>query len=314
MTPPDIVVSEFMDQAAVDSLSDEFDVHYDPALVDDRGRLLALIGDTRALIVRNRTLVDSDLLDSAPRLTVVGRLGVGLDNIDMAACSERSVVVKPATGANTAAVAEYVIAAIMVLIRGVFHAADRVLDGSWPRTDLMGGEVAGRQLGLIGLGTIAREVAARARGLGMTVVAHDPLLPADDAVWDTVGRATLDEVLAQSHAVSIHVPLTEETRGLINHESISKMRPGSVLVNTARGGIIDEDAVASALRSGHLGGAAIDVFEVEPVTGETGSHFSQTPNLIVTPHIAGITQESDARVGKVTVENVRSILRGETQP
>ncbi len=314
MTPPAIVISEFMDQSAVDSLSDEFAVHYDPALVDDRASLLTLLGDARALVVRNRTLVDSDLLDFAPKLAVVGRLGVGLDNIDLAACSERGVMVKPATGANTTAVAEYVIAAIMVLIRGVLHATDRVLDGSWPRTDLMGCEVAGRQLGLIGLGSIAREVAARARGLGMTVVAHDPLLPADDAAWATVGRATLDEVLAQSHAVSIHVPLTEETRGLINHDSISMMRPGSILINTARGGIIDEDAVVSAVRSGHLGGAAIDVFAVEPVTRERGSRFSQTPNLIVTPHIAGVTEESDARVGKVTVENVRSILRGATQP
>ncbi|MEA2011222.1 MAG: hydroxyacid dehydrogenase [Actinomycetota bacterium] len=307
---PDIVISEFMDEAAVDSLSDEFVTHYDPTLVDDRERFLALLGDARALVVRNRTLVDSDLLDVSPRLAVIGRLGVGLDNIDMTACSAYGVEVKPATGANTAAVAEYVIAAVMVLIRGVFLSTDRVLDGSWPRTESMGGEVAGRQLGLIGLGSIAREVAAHARGLGMTVVAHDPHLPMDDPAWATVERATLDEVLAQSHAVSVHVPLTDETRSLINHATISKMRPGSVLVNTARGGIVEESALVSALRSGHLAGAAIDVFAVEPVSKESGSHLAQTPNLIVTPHIAGITEESDARVGRTTVENVRGVLRG----
>lgn len=311
MTTPDIVITEFMNDDAAASLAEDFDVVYDPTLVDDRERLLGLLGDARAIIVRNRTQVDADLLAAGPKLLVVGRLGVGLDNIDMGACEARGVAVKPAIGANATAVAEYVIAAIMALTRGVFWASDRVLDGSWPRTDLAGGEVGGRQLGLLGLGTIAREVADRARALGMSVSAYDPFLPEDDPAWDGVESRPLDDILTQSDAVSIHVPLTDETRNLIDADTVSAMRSGSILVNTARGGIVDEDAVVDALRSGHLGGAALDVFSEEPMTGTTGSRYRGTPNLIATPHIAGISIESDVRVGEMTADSVRLVL-GET--
>ena len=313
MTKPDIVITEFMNEDAAASLAEDFDVVYDPTLVDDRDRLFGLLGDARAIIVRNRTQVDTELLDAGSNLLVVGRLGVGLDNIDTAACGERGIAVKPAVGANATAVAEYVIAAIMGLTRGVFWASDRVLDGSWPRTDLAGGEVGGRQLGLVGLGTIAREVAERARALGMAVSAFDPFLPDSDPAWDGVESRSLDGILTQSDAVSIHVPLTDETRNLIGSHNVSEMRPGSVLVNTARGGIVDEDAVIDALRSGHLGGAALDVFSEEPLTGATGSRYLNTPNLIVTPHIAGISIESDVRVGEMTADNVRLVL-GDSTP
>jgi (S)-sulfolactate dehydrogenase len=311
MTTPDVVITEFMNEAAVESLSQEYDALYDPSLVDDRSRLLGLLGGARAIVVRNRTTVDPELLAAAPRLQVVGRLGVGLDNIDLAACEERGIAVRPAIGANATAVAEYVIGAILALERGVFWATDRVLEGSWPRTDLKGGEIGGKRLGLVGLGTIAREVADRARALGMIVAAHDPFLPSDDPVWNEVDRTTLEDVLTGSDAISIHVPLTDETRNLIDAPTIAAMRPGSIVVNTARGGIIDEDALVAALRSGHLGGAAIDVFAEEPVDERAASRMADTPNLILTPHIAGITNESDVRVGSMTADHVRRALTGE---
>jgi len=309
MTNPDVVIVEFMDEAAVESLSDEFDVLYDPALVDDRTALITHLAAARALVVRNRTIVDADLLAAAPELVVVGRLGVGMDNIDTTACEALGIAVRPATGANTAAVAEYVIAAILVLTRGVFDSTDRVADGSWPRTDLLGGEVGDRTLGLIGLGAIASEIAGRAQGLSMNVIAHDPYLEGTDPAWRNVTRMSFDDVVSQADAVSIHVPLTAETQNLLDSDTIAGMRRGSILINTSRGGIVDEDAVVDALRTGQLGGAAIDVFAIEPVTAATGARFFDTPNLIATPHIAGITRESNARVGKMTADNIRQHLR-----
>ncbi len=307
---PDIVISEFMDIAAVDGLRGEFEVLYDPELVDRPDDLVAAVADARALIVRNRTRVTPDLLAAAPGLKAVGRLGVGLDNIDLDACAAGSVAVFPAVGANAAAVAEYVIAAVMSLTRAGFAATDRVVAGNWPRTELVGREVGGRRLGLVGFGTIAREVAVRARGLDMEIAAYDPFLDPDDAVWDGVVRLDLDDLLASSDALSIHVPLTDDTRNLVDAAAIAAMPEGAVLVNTARGGIIDEDALIDALRTGRLGGAALDVFASEPVDADNGVRFAGVPNLILTPHIAGITEESNTRVSAVTAENVARVLRG----
>lgn len=305
----DIVITEFMDAAAVDGLRRDYDVLYDPGFVDRRDELLGLLTDVRALIVRNRTQVDGALLAAAPDLVVVGRLGVGLDNIDVAACGARGVEVRPAFGANAVAVAEYVIAALLVLFRGAFRATDRVIAGDWPRTDLAGREVAGKCLGLVGFGSIAREVAPRAKALGMTVGAHDPYLPPDDPALGAVQMMALPDLLRSSEALSIHVPLTDETSRLIDAKALAMLPAGAVLVNTARGGVVDEDAVVDALRSGRLGGAALDVFESEPVSEAAGSRFAGVPNLLLTPHIAGITVESNARVSDVTAQNVREVLR-----
>lgn len=306
---PDIVISEFMDGSVASRLLDDFDGVYDPDLVDDRPRLLELLADARAIIVRNRTQVNQELLDAAPNLLAVGRLGVGLDNIDMDACAARGVDVFPAVGANAIAVAEYVIGAAMALVRGVYTATDRVTAGEWPRGELMGGEVFGRVLGLIGFGGIAREVAQRADGLGMSVVATDPYVPVDDPAWSGAERAeTIDGVLERADVVSLHVPLTDETRDLIDGEAIDRMKAGAVLVNTSRGGIVDEAAVAAALSDGRLGGAALDVFAAEPLQGEDADRWDGVPNVILTPHIAGITAEANVRVSEMTANAVRRAL------
>lgn len=306
---PDIVISEFMDKdIALEVLSD-FDVQYEPTIVDDRGALLASLADARAIIVRNRTQVDAELLDHAPNLKVVGRLGVGLDNIDLEACKSRDVAVCPATGANDAAVAEYAITAALVLLRGAWNATDRMVAGEWPRTDLMGREMSGKRLGLVGLGSIAQQVAARASALGMSISAFDPYLPADDPAWTDVRAATLSDLAADCDVISLHVPLTDETRHLIGVEFISSMREKAILINAARGGVVDESAVIEALREGRLGGAALDVFESEPLSGESGTAFAGISNVLLTPHIAGITEEANQRVSLVTAQNVLKHLR-----
>ena len=303
-----IVVSEFMDAPSVARLAAAHPTLSDPALVDDRPRLLAALTGARALVVRNRTQVDAALLAAAPRLEAVGRLGVGLDNIDLPACAARGVRVMPATGANALSVAEYVIAAALMLTRGCFFARDEMLAGGWPRGRLMGGEVAGRTLGLCGFGDIARLTADKAAALGMRVIAHDPYLAADHPAWAAVGRVTAAELLARADVLSLHVPLTPGTSNLIGAAALAAMKPGAILIDTARGGVIDEAAVADALRDGRLGGAALDVFAREPLDAAAAAVFAGVPNLILTPHVAGVTREGDARVGAVTADNVLAAL------
>lgn len=304
----DIVISEFMDEAIVRSAFAGRDVLYDPALVDRPGDLAAAVADARALIVRNRTQVRGALLAAAPKLRVVGRLGVGLDNIDVEACKARGIAVRPATGANDVSVAEYVITAMLVLLRRAWFATPDVIAGRWPRMSTIGGEVSGRTLGLIGLGAIARETAHRARALGMNIVAHDPHLPAEHAAWQLAARRELDALLAEADVVSLHVPLTAETRHMLGRANLSRMKRGAILVNAARGGIVDEAALAESLRSGHLGGAALDVFEREPLDAASAQVFAGVPNLLLTPHIAGVTEESNVRVSDVTARAVLAEL------
>lgn len=293
---------------SVEELRAAFDTLYEPTLSQDPEHLAAELAEARALVVRNRTTVAAATLDSAPRLRIVARLGVGLDNIDVAACSARGVEVAPAVGANAIAVAEYVLGALFVLFRGAFGLTGSVAAGNWPRDEAVGKELMGRRLGLVGYGSIAREVASRARALGMRVAAHDPYLAEDDETWASTDRTELARLMSSCDAVSIHVPLNESTSGLISQELIGSMRPGAVLVNTARGGIVDEDAVMDALRAGRLGGAALDVFGSEPVDADYGARFSGAPNLILTPHVAGITEESEARIGAHTVSSVKRAL------
>ncbi|MFQ6017331.1 MAG: hydroxyacid dehydrogenase [Kiloniellaceae bacterium] len=306
----DIVITEFMDDEVARELTRTHDVLYETDLVDRPADLVAAARDCRALIVRNRTRVDAELLDQCPKLRVIGRLGVGLERIDLAACAARNVVVCPARGANAIAVAEYVIAGLLLLFRGAFYATAQVLGGAWPRTELVGRELAGRALGLVGFGDIARHVAARAAGFGMRLLAFDPYIEPDDPIWRELGtaRVDLDRLLADSDAVSLHTPLTEETRHLIGAAAFAKMRPEAVLINTARGGVVDETALVDALKQGRIAGAMIDVFAEEPLSAGSAARFEAVPNLILTPHIAGVTKESNRRLSVVTIENVLRVL------
>ena len=311
----DILVTEFMDPRAVDSLRAEFDVHYDPDLHEDSAGIASRLGSARALIVRNRTRVGRELLAAGPRLVAVGRLGVGLDNIDLDACAERGVSVHPATGANVVAVAEYVIAAMLMMLRGAYRATDRVLAGEWPRTALIGREASGKTLGIVGFGAIGRAVARRATALGVGVAAYDPVLASGDSAWNAPGVrrfGDLAAMLAACDVVTLHVPLTGTTRHLIGATEIAVMKPGACIVNTARGGVLDEAAMAQALASGRLGAAALDVFEDEPLPAH--SRLTGIPNLYLTPHVAGLTEEANTRTGELVARLVRSALASAPGP
>ncbi|HTV66924.1 MAG TPA: hydroxyacid dehydrogenase [Rhizobiaceae bacterium] len=293
---PDIVVTEFMDEAAVSLLQTRYETLYNPTLVDRPDDLAAAVSDARALIIRNRTQVRGTLLEQATKLKCVGRLGVGLDNIDVDACKVRGIAVFPATGANDLSVAEYVITASLMLLRRAWLSSVEVAEGAWPRQKMIGRELAGKTMGLVGFGAIAREVGWRAAGFGMNVVAHDPYLMADDPAWQMVRNVSLDGLMELSDVVSLHVPLTASTVNVIDAQRLSLVKPDAILINAARGGVVDEAALAEALKAGKLGGAALDVFAEEPLTAETGAKFADIPNLILTPHIAGVTEESNVRV------------------
>ncbi|MBP0623335.1 hydroxyacid dehydrogenase [Cupriavidus consociatus] len=304
-----ICISEFMDPAAVQALTPGFDVRYEPGWVDQRPALLDALPEADALIVRNRTQVDAALLERSPALRVVGRLGVGLDNIDVGACRERGIQVIPAVGANARSVAEYVVTTAAMLLRGAYLASEQVAAGAWPRARLSEGrEALGKTLGLIGYGDIGRQTAALAQAFGMQVVAYDPMLSPDDPVWASTGATcvSLETLLEQSDAVSLHVPLVAATRHLIEVGRLAAMKSGAVLINTARGGVVDESALADALRAGHLAGAALDVFEAEPLSA--GSPLAGVPNLLLTPHIGGVTREANARVSMLIARQVRQAL------
>ena len=305
----DILITEFMDTAAVDSLRADFDVHYDPDLHQAPTGIAGRLGSARALIVRNRTRVDARLLAAGPRLVALGRLGVGLDNIDLDACAARGVSVHPATGANVTAVAEYVIAATLMMLRGAYRATDRVLAGEWPRTALMGREASGKTLGIVGFGAIGRAVAQRAAALGIRVAVFDPMLGVADPAWRALEVRRFDNLralLGESDVVTLHVPLADATRHLLGAAEFAAMKPGACIVNTARGGVLDESAMARALLSGKLGAAALDVFEDEPLPAH--SRLEGIPNLYLTPHIAGLTEEAHFRTGELIASRIRSAL------
>lgn len=308
---PDIVISEFMDDAPIERLREAYTVHRDDRLWQNRAELEALIADAKAIIVRNRTLIDASLIGKAPHLRVVGRLGAGLDNIDLAACKDRNVAVCPAIGANAEAVAEYVVTASLMLLRwAAFSGTARLMKGEWPREEMgEGREAAGKMMGLIGFGSIGQMTARKARALGFQTIAFDAFLPGDSPAWKETKRASLPDLLGQADIVSLHCPLTPQTRGLIGAKELAAMKAGAILINTARGGIVEEAALASALRSGHLGGAALDVFETEPLTSQTATLFAGLANTILTPHIAGVTVESNKRISAITVENVLKVLK-----
>ncbi len=281
---------------------------YDPELGERQDRLVEAAGTARALIVRNRTRVDEELLERLDALRVVGRLGVGLDNIDVEACARRGIPVRTAAGANADAVADYVVGAVLSLWRPALRDSDRVVRGTWPRSESIGTEAGGKTLGLLGLGLVSRAVARRAMALGMSVGAHDPYVAPGDRAWTGIANLDRDTVLASADALSIHLPLTEATARSIDAAAVGRMKPGALLINTARGGIVDEAAVLDALRTGSLGGAALDVFGDEPIDAAAGRRFEGVPNLILTPHIAGLTFESQERVGAMIAAAVTADL------
>ena len=284
--------------------SSGFDVEKRPGLAP--AELQAALKDCEGLIVRSETKVTADLLDAANSLRVIGRAGVGVDNIDVSAATIRGVVVMNAPDGNTITTAEHTIAMLIALARSIPQASSSLKSGRWDRKKFVGVELQGKTLGIVGLGRIGRVVASRARAMGMMIVAFDPFIAPEQARDLEIELATLDEVYARADFLTVHTPLTPETRGLIDREAISKMKKGARIINCARGGLVDEDALYEALTSGDIAGAALDVFVQEPPAAD--HKLLQLDQVIVTPHLGASTKEAQEGVAFTVAEQMRDYL------
>jgi D-3-phosphoglycerate dehydrogenase len=302
---PRVLVREPIAEAGVEFLRRRFDVDVDTELPVEQ--LPDRIGDYDALIVRSKTQVTDDLLSRAERLKVIGRAGTGVDNVDISAATRRGIIVANAPGSNMVSAAEHAVGLLLALARNIPQADRALRDGRWDRARFAGIELYDKTLGVIGFGRIGQLVAARARGLGMHVLAHDPFVAPERFREMQVMQAGLEELLRGSDFITLHAPLTPQTRNLISVEAIDRMRPGVRIVNAARGGLIDLDALVAALKDGLVAGAALDVFPEEPYT--SGEIF-QLDNVVVTPHLGASTQEAQDRAGVIVAEQVAAALSG----
>ncbi len=268
--------------------------------------LAADLADADAILVRSATKVDAGLIAAAPKLRIIARAGVGVDNVDVDAASARGILVVNAAGASSISVAEHACALMLALARGVPAADKSMKAGKWDKKNLLGTEIRGKTLGIAGFGRIGQEVAQRARAFGMHVITHDPFIAADLAAQSGVQLVSLDELCATADYISLHLPATKETRHLFDDGLFAKCKPGLRLINTARGELVDEAALKRAIESGVVAGAGLDVFEKEPPTDWS---LAQLPQVIATPHIAASTEEAQELVGIETAKTVRNFLR-----
>ena len=274
---------------------------------EERPRLAEIVADFDAMVVRSMTQVDAELLAAGKSLKVVGRAGIGVDNVDVVAATDRGILVVNAPTANLVSATEHTFALLLALARNVPAAQISMRAGEWNRKQFLGSELHGKTLGVVGLGRIGQGVAARARAFGMTVLAYDPFLDASAARRLDIELGELDDVIAAADIVTLHTPLTDQTRNLIDRARIAKMKPGALLVNCARGGIVDEEALLVALEEGRLGGAALDVFAEEPPSDR---RLVEHPRVVTTPHIGAQTREAQERVATETAKMLLAALDG----
>jgi D-3-phosphoglycerate dehydrogenase / 2-oxoglutarate reductase len=299
-----VVVAEKISPKAVDLLREKHWSLVTPEQMD--GNLAAQVESADALIVRSAVQVNGELLSHARKLRVIGRAGVGVDNIDLDAATRKGIAVMNTPGANAIAVAEHTLAMLLAMARHLCRADRSMHGGAWEKKSLQGTELRGKTLGVVGLGRIGMEVARRARAFDMEVVAHDPFVSVTVAKEQGIRMAKLEEVYAAADCLTLHVGLTAQTAEMINAESLKKMKRGVLLVNCARGELVDETALANALKQGQVKGAALDVFAEEPVKN---SPFAAMDNVILTPHIAGSTYEAQEAVGYQIALQVKEFLK-----
>jgi len=301
-----VLVSDPIAEAGIARLREVAEVDVKTGLTPDE--LKAIIGDYDALAVRSETKVTADVLAAAHRLQIIGRAGVGVDNIDVETATRRGVVVVNSPEGNTVAAAELTVAMLLSLARQIPQADASLRAGRWERKKFLGTEVYGKTLGIIGLGKIGGEVAHRARAFGMTLIAYDPFTTEERAADYGAALVTLDELYRRSDFITIHVPLNDQTRGLIGAEQIAKMKDGVRIINCARGGIVDEQALADAIRAGKVAGAAFDVFSKEPPPPDHS--LIQQPENVVTPHLGASTEEAQVNVALDIAEQIADVLAG----
>lgn len=301
-----VVVADRVAQAGLDEFAATPAIEVANVAGRPREELQRALSGAHALIVRSETRVTADLLTQAPELRVIARAGTGVDNIDVPAATRRGIAVMNAPGANTVSAAEHAIALLLALKRHIPGAAESMRRGEWDRKRFEGSELRGKTMGIVGLGRIGGRVAQLARAFGMTVLGHDPFLTPERGATLEVKLVALDDLLRQSDVVTLHLAQTEQTQRLINAERLALMKPSAVLVNTARGELVDEPALAAAVRAGRIAGAAIDVFSVEPLPAD--SPLRGLDHVILTPHLAASTTEAQERVSTETCRAVREAL------
>ena len=301
-----VLVSDSMSDIGLAALRAAPNVEVDLQTGLSAERLLEIIPAYDALLVRSATRVTAEVLRAGTRLRVVGRAGVGVDNIDVEAATQAGVIVVNAPTGNVVAAAEHTIAMLMALARNIPQADAHVRAGLWKRDKFMGVEVRGKLLGTVGLGRVAQEVVRRAQGLGMSVIAYDPYVTAEYATQRSVELVDLDTLVARADFLTLHVPLTPQTRHLISRERLALMQPTARLINVARGGILDEQALVEAVQTGKLAGAALDVYEHEPLDAD--SPLRGCPNIILSPHLGGSTVEAQEKVAEDVALQVLDVL------
>ncbi|MGI5125293.1 phosphoglycerate dehydrogenase [Pseudonocardia sp. CA-107938] len=308
-TPPVVLLAEKLAPSAVAQLGTGVEIrHVDGT---DRPALLAAVAGADALLVRSATLVDAEVLAAGPRLKVVGRAGVGLDNVDVQAATARGVMVVNAPTSNIVSAAEHAVALLLAAARNIPAADASLRAGKWARSAFTGTEINGKVAGIVGLGKIGQLVAQRLAAFGTSLIAYDPYVAPARAAQLGIELVELDELLSRADLISIHLPKTPETLGLIGKDQLALTRPGVIIVNAARGGLVDEDALAEAVRSGHVGGAGIDVYVTEPATA---SPLFELPQIVVTPHLGASTAEAQDRAGTDVARSVQLALAGEFVP
>ena len=298
-----ILITEFMDQSALDDLKSIFEVNFDPNLWRDKISILKFSKDTDGIIIRNKTKLSKEILSEFSKLKFIGRLGVGLDNIDMDYCSEKKIKVQPASGLNADSVAEYVIQAALSLLKKIPLLHQETVKGSWPRNSFTLNEIQGKTFGFIGFGEIAKKVFKRLEPFGVHCVAYDPYIDKNKVAEFKIELIDFEKLLQLSNIISIHLPLTNETKELINKDTFKKMTKSPIIINTSRGSIINEYDLLEAYRENLITGFALDVYEKEPVEKKFYDQISNDMNCILTPHIAGVTEESNFRVSKFIAES-----------
>ena len=293
-----ILITEFMETKSVELLKKKFDVTFDQELSKNHDKLKLLINNFDVLIVRNKTQVNKEILENTSRLKFIGRLGVGLDNIDTEYCKKNNIYVQPATGMNADSVAEFVIHASLSLLKNIPLVHKETLLGNWPRTSILSRELKGKKLGLLGFGLIAKKVSRLAKIFNSDIIAYDPFVnPGMGNEFNTklVGKKELFE---SSDIISIHLPLSDSTKNLLDYNVFKQMLKKPIIINSSRGSIVNERDLLRAYDERLISGFALDVYEVEPVQKEFLSSIKESTNCILTPHIAGVTEESNTRVSE----------------
>jgi D-3-phosphoglycerate dehydrogenase / 2-oxoglutarate reductase len=298
---PKVLVREEIAEAGMELLRARFDVD-----LDSESELASIIGGYDAIVIRSATTLTAELIDAGTRLRVIGRAGVGVDNVDVEAATRHGIVVANAPESNIVSAAEHTIGLLFALVRNIPQAHAALIDGRWERSRWGGVELSEKTLGVLGFGRIGQQVARRALGLQMHVLAYDPFVSAERFREVGVESDTFEGVLERADIVTLHLPLNDETRDAIDARALAHMRDGARLLNAARGELVDEEALVVALESGKLAGAAIDVFPQEPYSGP----LLRAPNLVVTPHLAASTDEAQDRAGVIVAEQVAAALSG----